>query len=90
MTTNTGISAKSAPPMVAVTVLMTTEQAVQLDELSAAIRRATGQSVRRSTLIRAFMEALLLYRDSLQNCRSESAVCEKITRTLERAVSNSG
>ena len=90
MHTNTPSASSSAPPTTAVTVLLTTEQTARLDELSAAIRRTTGQSIRRSVLIRAFTEALLPYGESFQNCRSQSEITDKVVRTITKAFSRAG
>ena len=90
MTPNAARPASSVPPTAAVTVLLTTEQAVKLDELSVAIRRATGKAVSRSALIRAFTAALLPYGGTLHTCRSQSEISVRISQTMAMRFSKVG
>ena len=67
----------------AVTVLLTNEQTVRLDEISAAIRRRSAKSISRSAVIRALISALLPYYQNFVDCRTEAEIRQKIARTLE-------
>jgi hypothetical protein len=57
-----------------VTVLLTNDQTANLDEISAAIRRNTGQAVSRSAILRALASACLLYGENWRRCRSEQHI----------------
>ena len=68
---------------VLVTILLTNEQTVRLNEISAGIRRRTAKSISRSALIRALISALPPYYQSFLDCRTEADIRQKIARTLE-------
>ena len=88
MSTRNAPSADSGSATTAVRVLLTTELAVRLDQLSVGIRRITGKRISRSALIRAFTHALLPYGVSFQDCESELQISQKITQTIELALRN--
>ena len=65
-----------------VTVLLTNDQTATLDEISAAIRRNTGQAVSRSAILRALAAASLPYGEGWLRCRSEQQITQLVGRLL--------
>ena len=65
-----------------VTVLLTNDQTATLDEISASIRRNTGQAVSRSAILRALAAASLPYGEGWLRCRSEQQITQLVGRLL--------
>ena len=78
-------SNSATAPTSPVTVLLTDEQTVRLDEISIQIRRQSGKAISRSALIRAMTNALLPYARNFHEGRSEADICRKIARALDIA-----
>ena len=73
----------SATETIAVTVLLTNDQAALLDETSTAIRRANGVVIRRSAMLRAIVSAVLPFRHEWLKCPSAADLEQKIANRLQ-------
>ena len=68
-----------------ITVILSVRQVVYLDRLSAEIRTRTGESVRRTELIRAFVDAVEESGIDVADAASEDELRELLRAVLSRS-----
>jgi hypothetical protein len=68
----------------AVTILLTHEQIMCLDQIALDIRRNSGHPISRSAIVRALVCAALPYFEEWLDCHSEEELCHTIGGRLTR------
>ena len=66
----------------AVTILLTNEQTMCLDQIALDMRRNSGHAISRSAIVRALICAALPYFEEWLHCESEEELCHALARRL--------
>ena len=73
-----------SPDTTEVSILLTCDQVMRLDQVAIAIRRRTGRALSRSAMIRAIVNPVLPYHQNWLSCESESELRQEIANQLSR------
>jgi hypothetical protein len=75
---------QSHKPTTEVSILLTSDQIAQLDQVAIVIRRRTGRALSRSAMIRAIITPVLQYHPHWLNCESERQLQQTVANQLIR------